>query len=280
MSVPLSPHWSPLKDRSGGSNDGGSIDDKRTVDVDAEAKSSDQEIKSHRCPCCMEVMVMPKRAPNILMPCGHTFCNQCLNTRDDPKCRTCGERWRHRVPNHKLQTSIQTYVDATEMTLKGFEDSVLWKDSNHHHQNTHGAAASSYEAALARVHVRCEQLRERMVESEKDAEAALERENVAAKNLEVRVCDEDNVRVRLAEVKRELDDARRAVEAQRDVVNAIRGEVREHRSRGRLANETLSGLEAERGRLSAMAEGSKDGRPKPKMFSGMHIAHTSSIGIS
>ena len=176
-----------MKDRSGGSNDGGSIDDKRTVDVDAGAKSSDKEIKSHRCPCCMEVMVMPKRAPNILMPCGHTFCNQCLNTRDDPKCRTCGERWRHRVPNHQLQTSIQTYVDATEMTLKGFEDSVLWKDSNHHHQNTHGAAASSYEAALARVHVRCEQLRERMMESEKDAEAALERENVAAKNLEVRV---------------------------------------------------------------------------------------------
>ena len=47
-----------------------------------------------------------------------------------------------------------------------------------------------------------------------------------------------------------------------------------------LTYETLSGLEAERGRLSAMAEGSKDGRPKPKMFSGMHIASTSSIGIS
>ena len=112
MEVPHSPHWSPLKELTRIS-DAGATEDECTVHASVELKSTETEIKSHRCPICYQTMLMPKRAPNILMPCGHTFCNACLNARDDPRCRTCGDRWRHRVPNHQLQTTIQAYVDAT-----------------------------------------------------------------------------------------------------------------------------------------------------------------------
>ena len=170
MEVPHSPHWSPLKDLPRIS-DAGATEDECTVHASVELKSTETEIKSHRCPICYQTMLMPKRAPNILMPCGHTFCNACLNARDDPRCRTCGDRWRHRVPNHQLQTTIQAYVDATATAAASFEDSVIWTSGDR------GAlvASSSFDAALARAHVRCEQLRERMREGEVAQTAALER---------------------------------------------------------------------------------------------------------
>ena len=73
-------------------SDAGATEDECTVHASVELKSTETEIKSHRCPICYQTMLMPKRAPNILMPCGHTFCNACLNARDDPRCRTCGDR--------------------------------------------------------------------------------------------------------------------------------------------------------------------------------------------
>ena len=252
-------------------SDAVATDDERTVHASVELKSTETEIKSHRCPICYQTMLMPKRAPNILMPCGHTFCNACLNARDDPRCRTCGDRWRHRVPNHQLQTTIQAYVDATATAAASFEDSVIWTSAD----RGSPVASSSFDAALARAHVRCEQLRERMREGEAAQTAALEREHVAARHLRVLQCDEDNARARLAEVARELREAHAAVEAQRAVCVRIANEVRTHGSSVTSAGEALAALERGRERLVAEAEGSADGRTKPATLPGTHTAVSS-----
>ena len=37
-----------------------------------------QEIASHTCPICYELMVPPDHSPMLLFPCGHSFCAACL----------------------------------------------------------------------------------------------------------------------------------------------------------------------------------------------------------
>ena len=133
-------------------------------------------------------------------------------------------------------------------------------------------ASSSFDAALARAHVRCEQLRERMREGEAARVNALHREDVEARHLLVLRCDEDNARARLAEVERELREARAAVEAQRAMCERIANEVRMHESSVTSAGEALAAVERGRERLVAEAEGNADGRTKPATLPGTHAA--------
>jgi DNA-binding transcriptional MerR regulator len=37
------------------------------------------ELSSFLCPICFEIMAPPSRLPMLLFPCGHTFCQSCLD---------------------------------------------------------------------------------------------------------------------------------------------------------------------------------------------------------
>lgn len=38
-----------------------------------------EEIASHTCNICTDLMVPPDHAPILLFPCGHTFCSTCIS---------------------------------------------------------------------------------------------------------------------------------------------------------------------------------------------------------
>jgi len=41
-------------------------------------RSLEQEIKSHICGICYDLMKPPNRNPILLFPCGHTLCEECI----------------------------------------------------------------------------------------------------------------------------------------------------------------------------------------------------------
>jgi hypothetical protein len=41
---------------------------------------SQDELQTHVCKICFQVMVSPDHTPKLLFPCGHTFCSACLNS--------------------------------------------------------------------------------------------------------------------------------------------------------------------------------------------------------
>lgn len=50
------------------------------------------ELSNFTCPICYETMVAPDHLPMLLFPCGHTFCDKCINQRSNPKAsamKTC-----------------------------------------------------------------------------------------------------------------------------------------------------------------------------------------------
>ena len=38
------------------------------------------EVSRQQCPVCLELMAPPERTPTLLVPCGHTFCAECIKT--------------------------------------------------------------------------------------------------------------------------------------------------------------------------------------------------------
>ncbi|KAL3142968.1 hypothetical protein ABBQ38_003251 [Trebouxia sp. C0009 RCD-2024] len=69
-----------------------------------------QEIESHTCPICYELMVAPQNAPILLFPCGHSFCSVCIasHTQRHRKrlCPCCRELIQSQAPNVSLQQLI------------------------------------------------------------------------------------------------------------------------------------------------------------------------------
>lgn len=51
------------------------------------------ELSSFNCQICFEIMKPPENLPYLLFPCGHTFCEMCLNShlkdKTRPELRTC-----------------------------------------------------------------------------------------------------------------------------------------------------------------------------------------------
>ena len=63
------------------------------------------ELQQHTCPVCFEPMLPPDRSPMLLFPCGHTFCQECLEKTLDSKnaCPTCRAAVQQTRPNHALR---------------------------------------------------------------------------------------------------------------------------------------------------------------------------------
>jgi RING-type zinc-finger len=85
-----------------------------------------QEIESHACPVCFELMLAPVHAPMLLFPCGHTFCSACLEPRGGgnytarlSRCPHCREAIEKRAVNVALQQLIQSLAAQRDASGAG-----------------------------------------------------------------------------------------------------------------------------------------------------------------
>lgn len=105
-----------------------------------------EEIASKICAICYELMKPPDHTPNILFPCGHTYCMQCCksllkqNTNKCPECRSIIQSHAVNIP---LKQLIESFVQKEKELKKKHKENnpgsqqneidiaSLWK----HHQN-------------------------------------------------------------------------------------------------------------------------------------------------
>jgi hypothetical protein len=71
------------------------------------------QLENHTCPVCFDVMVPPVNAPFLLIPCGHTFCKQCVLRcgESSPCCPLCRSNIDTKALNHSLQEVIRSLFD-------------------------------------------------------------------------------------------------------------------------------------------------------------------------
>lgn len=67
-----------------------------------------EQVMSNTCPICFELFLPPGNEPYILFPCGHTFCNTCINTyaKVKKKCPFCRKAFQQMAKNISLQSLI------------------------------------------------------------------------------------------------------------------------------------------------------------------------------
>ncbi|CAG9460721.1 unnamed protein product [Pedinophyceae sp. YPF-701] len=91
-----------------------------------------REIESHTCAVCYELMVAPQRTPVLLFPCGHTFCQACLDqhlrVHGKNACPFCRKPVQSRAHNIALQQLIQAFVAKRERAREAGDDpaAVSW----------------------------------------------------------------------------------------------------------------------------------------------------------
>lgn len=94
-----------------------SVDVRETV---AEKMDSylEAELSTHTCKICFELMTSPVHTPILLFPCGHTFCQQCMDSHFGKKgqlsasgktCPYCRTKIETRAVNQSLKDLIDQF---------------------------------------------------------------------------------------------------------------------------------------------------------------------------
>ena len=84
-----------------------------------------EEIASHTCPICFDLMMPPDNSPTLLFPCGHTFCAACLRSHCDThgkqKCPYC----RQKIASQVGPSRIEVYAGSMGLGVQW--DPVNWE---------------------------------------------------------------------------------------------------------------------------------------------------------
>lgn len=70
-------------------------------------EDSESGIASHSCPLCEKLMTGPRHTPMAAIPCGHTYCQTCLQ--DCKKCPTCQTVVKSTAVNTVMQQIITDF---------------------------------------------------------------------------------------------------------------------------------------------------------------------------
>lgn len=74
---------------------------------------------NHSCPACKQIMLAEDRKPQMVFPCGHSFCGNCLKGKK--KCLDCNTEIISYQTNESLLMVIQQFkqkIDREELELK------------------------------------------------------------------------------------------------------------------------------------------------------------------
>jgi hypothetical protein len=70
------------------------------------------ELEQTTCPICYEVMQPPDHTPVLLFPCGHTFCNSCLDGHIKANHRKTCPYCRHKIESQATNVILMQLIDG------------------------------------------------------------------------------------------------------------------------------------------------------------------------
>ena len=106
-----------------------------------------KEIESNVCPICLQLLVPPMHSPYILFPCGHTFCQTCIEVyhkKTNKKiCALCKQKYKSRAKNIALQSLIELYWAKKDSIQQQADQEQLQNQQNVQEQDSINALMSN-----------------------------------------------------------------------------------------------------------------------------------------
>eukprot|EP00798_Chlamydomonas_sp_ICE-L_P016383 gene16383-22584_t len=220
------------------------------------------------CPICYDLMVPPDHAPQLLFPCGHTFCSTCIATHMDKlkkiHCPVCRKQIESRAPNYSLQQLILNFVNKKgqqRQSAVGVLESPL-SPSGSHRSADKGAAGQGSDAdrlrrQAERIAVRIKVLRNELVDTinENDMRGKVANASLTLESLRDQ---EAHAQERVRAAKAQLEGIRQAMEVEQRSVSEVEEEAAAVRSRRDLLSATLEPLESEAEKLEVLLMGASE----------------------
>jgi len=238
------------------------------------------EIESHTCPICYELMIAPTYSPMILFPCGHTFCAECLQSHmvshHRSKCPLCRQQIGSKALNHSLQDIIQQFVTQRERVMSGKQVEAGRRSSGHGLAssreggvNSRAASiktvdeaddddddpASQYGRQLRMLDMRCRILRNEVVESTEEKAQIAEKVTTARKVLRHMKDEEATLKAHIRQLMMEAEVVQEQVQEQERKQKALMQEEQAVQEKCDLILRTLAPLEQECEKLGVIVQG-------------------------
>lgn len=97
----------------------------QTANEESINSESSEYLSNHYCVSCKNLMVGKHYYPQIVFPCGHSFCSSCLER--CKKCLNCGVVISAIQANTALQTVIQHYIEQKQKKVEEKKNQELKK---------------------------------------------------------------------------------------------------------------------------------------------------------
>ncbi|DBB16620.1 hypothetical protein WJX82_000692 [Trebouxia sp. C0006] len=235
--------------------------------------SLSQEIESHTCPICYELMVPPQNAPILLFPCGHTFCSVCIqsHTQRHKKrlCPCCREVIQSQAPNVSLQQLIASFAAQSRQLGLQPGDSTADHDSisgaDQHDTSTStvlpdpdALTASRLQSQMTMLTMRCRVLQNELVEGQQEQQAAQATMVCLQHALHHQKALEHATRKQLHEAQAQAAEASAQVAATSERLEAAVNAQRDRAARNELVQRTLVPLQQEVDKISMLLLGMQD----------------------
>eukprot|EP00743_Colponemidia_sp_Colp-15_P007347 GILK01007932.1.p1 GENE.GILK01007932.1~~GILK01007932.1.p1 ORF type:complete len:342 (-),score=64.95 GILK01007932.1:55-1056(-) len=236
--------------------------DTRQENLDAQvSKLLTNELESHTCPVCLEIMMPPDYSPIMLFPCGHTFCTNCVSgvqkKATKKQCPLCRTAITTSAPNVSLQQIIESFSSQREFYRKnekakekpqnGMQAPLVQIDPSKPSET-----ALQYVREFRMLDMRCRVLSNEY-EDTKESLRALESRSVAASvGLTQLLQEEQDVVTRLEQIQLELKLVRNHIAEQQRKVNETNEQLDRSRAQLTLIESTIAPLERDREKAKLM----------------------------
>lgn len=235
--------------------------------------SLSQEIESHTCPICYELMVAPQNAPILLFPCGHTFCCVCINSHTQRHkkrlCPCCREVIQSQAPNVSLQQLIASFAaqsrqlgvrpaprqanvmaDSAASIEVGASSTVL--------PDTDQLTSCRLQSQMTMLTMRCRVLQNELIEGQQEQQAMGKKAIVLEHILQQQQHTEHVAVQRLQAAQAQAADATTKVAHTMEQLEALTNAQRDSVARNDLIQRTLGPLQQEMDKISMLLMGLQD----------------------
>lgn len=237
------------------------------------------ELQQHACPVCFEPMLPPKKSPMLLFPCGHTFCNECIEKQKKiatHKCPLCRSKIEKIAINHSLKQLMETFLQKKELIESGqsslsnaFKSSNRYSNNNGFQNQNNGNAndSSTYNSSKAAEYMqKCRALKIRgkilknELEDTKNNLHRLEKQKSSCSLVRQTLLTEEAAAVeRLEAAKAALDLVRKHLADQNEKMDAIEKEKSECHQKIKLIQSTVATIDRDADKAYVLLQNFKPG---------------------
>jgi hypothetical protein len=216
------------------------------------------ELSTHSCSICYELMLPPKRAPVLLFPCGHTFCKECIEMHQKAKnatCPTCRAVIESKAANISLQQLIERYASMRGSDTDSNFSKRIGRVNRQREGETDAEQAQRHLQTMKSLQMRCKVLNDQLVSSRRTVGEVEKKERANTIAMKMLLEEEEETVERLRLLQEELKLVREHLAKQQQKADALQLERERAHEQAGLIEGTIGNLESELDKSRLLVEG-------------------------